>query len=71
MSDVNLGDLKADWLEHSYASIVRKRIDTEIEIAASSLETACQQSQDPKVKAAHERLKTVKLFAALLKNGVT
>jgi hypothetical protein len=63
-------DLRADWTEHPYASIVKKRLAQEHAVAESALKTACQQSTDPRVRACYERLEAARHYASLIENGV-
>jgi hypothetical protein len=70
MTDVNKADLRADWLEHPYAGIARKRAEDMRGVALSTLRGACSQSTDPKVRAAYEKLNNVEQFIDLLTKGV-
>ena len=70
MTDVNKADLRADWLEHPYSGIARKRAEDLKGIAMTALRGACSQSTDPKVRGAFDRLANVEQFIDLLTKGV-
>ena len=70
MSGVNVQDLRADWVEHPYSGLARKRADEMRAAAMSSLRGACSQSTDPKVRGAFDRLQAIESCIDLLTHGV-
>jgi hypothetical protein len=70
MSDVNEGDLRADWKEHPYTGVMRRRMEHEMVMKRAKVDTACRQSTDPKVRAAIAELDEAQLIMNLWTEGV-
>ena len=69
MSDIDQGDLREDWKEHGFTTLLKKRMQEEARSAETNVFGACSQSTDPKVRAAYERFKATRELLHMIETG--